>query len=129
MESRACIYNGANGNGNGGRRFDALQRGKNARKHANRTNTRQQAQTPLKTLYTSSAVQFTPRPTPTPTKTGIVLHNNTAVCKPHKNAKLSIKTSEKSLTCSSFGRTISLPAARAGRCGRVGRLIADSAGS
>lgn len=95
--ARACIYNSANGNGNGGRRFDALQGGKNARKHANRINTRQQAQTRLKTLYTASAVQFTPTAAPTPTKTGNVWHNNTAVCKPHKNAKMSIKTSEKKL--------------------------------
>lgn len=48
-----------NGNGNGGRHCNALQGGKNARKHASRINTQTQAQTPLKTLYTASAVQFT----------------------------------------------------------------------
>jgi hypothetical protein len=45
--------------GSNGRQYKAAKRGKNARKHANRPTTQPQAQTPLKTLYTASAVQFT----------------------------------------------------------------------
>ena len=82
---------GANGNGGSGRQYKAAKRGKNARKHASRINTQPQAQTPLKTRYTASAVQFTQTAAPTHEKTVVVWHNNTAVVKQHKNAKLSAK--------------------------------------
>ena len=95
--ARACIYNGANGDRNRKRQYKAAKRGKNERKPTSRATTQPQAQTPLKTAYTASAVQFTQAAAPTHEKTGIVLHNNTAVVKAHKNAKLSIKTSEKTL--------------------------------
>ena len=55
----AAAVQAAAGNGNGGRQYKAAKRGKNARKHASRINTQPQAQTPLKTRYTASAVQFT----------------------------------------------------------------------
>ena len=95
--ARAYVYNGASGNRKRKRQYKAAKRGKNARKHASRINTRPQAQTPLKTALAASAVQFTPTATPTPTKTGIVLHNDTAVGKAYKNAKLSIKNGAKKL--------------------------------
>lgn len=89
--ARAYVYNGANGYGHGGRRFDALQVGKNERKQTSRATTQPQAQTPLKTLYTASAVQFTQAAAPPHEKTVVVWHNNTAVGKQYKNAKLSAK--------------------------------------
>lgn len=67
LQAAGSCSNGrrANGNGNGGRQYKAAKRGKNARKHASRINTQTQAQTPLKTLYTASAVQFTQTAAPT----------------------------------------------------------------
>lgn len=123
MESRACAYTTAQTATAAQRQqttFDALQGGKNERKRANRINTRPQAQTRLKTAYTASAVQFTPTATPTPTKTGIMLHNNTAVGKTHKNAKMSIKTSEKKLAMQ-FRRVYYKLASNEGGSLRTGR--------
>ena len=74
--------------------------------------------TPLKTAHTASAVQFTQAPTPT--KTGIVLHNDTAVGKAYKNAKMSIKTSEKKLAMQ-FRRVYYKLASNEGGSLRTGR--------
>lgn len=76
MRNRARAHMQA-GNGSSGRQYKAAKRGKNARKHANRINTRQQPQTPLKTLYTAPAVQVTQATAPTHEKTYTLYNNHT----------------------------------------------------
>lgn len=75
--ARAYVYNGASGNRKRKRQYKAAKRGKNARKHASRPTTQPQAQTPLKTAYTASAVQFTQTATPTHEKTYTLYNNHT----------------------------------------------------
>ena len=123
---QATAGNGSATAAGSGRQYKAAKRGKNARKHASRPTTQPLAQRRFKRVTRRRRFSSRKRSTNTRKKRtlcSITIQKRKTVGKTHKNARVYEK---KSLQCSVGGCIISSLATRAGRCGRVGRLITDS---